>query len=233
MLFVAEIGVNHDGNFNLAHELVRQAKWAGADVAKFQFGWRDQPGEINVIDEARARTLRRWCDYWGIEMMASIISDDALPLAQAAGLPRYKIASRTVIDKPDLCRRVIGLGRETFVSLGQWKENGVPFGPASDRLRYIFCRFSYPTAPEELRGLPERFDESPYFGYSDHCLGTSACLLAVARGAKYIEKHLTINKGSQVVKDHVLSATPDEFRSMVDAGRELARLVDAISPDRS
>jgi sialic acid synthase SpsE len=232
MLFVAEIGVNHDGNFDLAHELVRQAKWAGADIAKFQFGWRDKPGEINVIDEARAKTMRRWCDHWGIEMMASIISDDALPLAQAAGLARYKIASRTVIDKPDLVRRVIATGRETFVSLGVWSESGVPFGPASDQLHYIFCRFMYPTPPEELRGLPERFDASPYFGYSDHCLGTSACLLAIARGAKYIEKHLTVNKGSQVVKDHVLSATPDEFRSMVDNGRALTRLIDAISPVR-
>ena len=37
MLFVAEIGLNHDGNFDIAHELIRQAKLAGADIAKFQF----------------------------------------------------------------------------------------------------------------------------------------------------------------------------------------------------
>ena len=40
MLFIAEIGMNHNGNLDLCNELVRQAKWAGADIAKFQLGWR-------------------------------------------------------------------------------------------------------------------------------------------------------------------------------------------------
>ena len=40
MLFVAEIGLNHNGNFDLACEMIRQAKYAGADIAKFQCGWR-------------------------------------------------------------------------------------------------------------------------------------------------------------------------------------------------
>jgi sialic acid synthase SpsE len=232
MLFVAEIGLNHDGHFALAQELIRQAAWAGADIAKFQFGWRDKPGEINGIDEERARTLRRWCDYWGVEMMASIITDEAFPLAIAADLPRYKIASRTVVDKPELCRRIIDAGRETFVSLGMWTSPGFPFGAPDGRVRYIYCRSSYPTDPQELADFPEQFGESAFYGYSDHCLGTSACLLAVARGAQYIEKHLTVNKGSQVIRDHVLSATPDEFRSLVDTGTAIARTLRAIAPVR-
>ena len=40
MLFIAEIGMNHNGNLDLCNELIRQAKWAGADIAKFQLGWR-------------------------------------------------------------------------------------------------------------------------------------------------------------------------------------------------
>src|SRR5690242_1901437 len=107
MMFVAEVGLNHDGNFNLAYELIRQAKAAGATIAKFQFGWRNKPDEINCIDLARARQLKAWCDYWDIEMMASIITEEAFELARAVGLGRYKIASRTVADEPDLCRAVI------------------------------------------------------------------------------------------------------------------------------
>ena len=38
--FVAEIGLNHNGNFDLCHEMIRKAKFAGADYAKFQLGWR-------------------------------------------------------------------------------------------------------------------------------------------------------------------------------------------------
>src|SRR5262245_30934160 len=98
MIFAAEVGLNHDGNFNLAYELIRQAKTAGATIAKFQFGWRNKPDEINCIDQARACQLKEWCDYWDIEMMASIITEDAFHLAKAAGLRRYKIASCTVVD---------------------------------------------------------------------------------------------------------------------------------------
>jgi sialic acid synthase SpsE len=228
MIFVAEVGLNHDGNFNLAYELVRQAKTAGATIAKFQFGWRNKPEEINCIDRDRAAQLKEWCDYWEIEMMASIISDEALGLARGVGVRRYKIASRTVVDRPDLCRDVLAEGKETFVSLGMWTGEGFPFGPPSDRVRYIFCRSLYPTYPRDLDGFPARFDESGFYGYSDHCQGTSACLLALSRGAQYIEKHLTLNKTSQVIRDHVLSATPEEFAELVRVGWPLARLADAV-----
>ncbi len=120
--------MNHDGNFDLAFELIRQAKFAGADIAKFQFGWRDTPGEINCITPAIALKLISWCDYWEIELMASIITEDALPLAHLVGFEHYKIASRTVRDKPGLCEKIIAEGKETFVSLGMWEGDGFPFG---------------------------------------------------------------------------------------------------------
>ena len=230
MLFVAEIGLNHDGNPNLAYELIRQAKAAGADIAKFQFGWRNKPDEINFIDQERAARFRQWCDYWEIEMMASIITEEALELARGLGLRRYKIASRTVIDNPRLCERVIGEGKETFVSLGMWDDPAWPFGPPiPGRLHYIFCRSQYPTYPEHLGDLPGRFHESEYFGFSDHSHGITACLLALARGARYLEKHITLDKTSPVIRDHVLSATPEEFRQLVSIGRPLARLVEALA----
>ena len=49
MIFIAEIGLNHNGNLDLCHELIRQAKLAGADIAKFQLGWRAKKDEINHI----------------------------------------------------------------------------------------------------------------------------------------------------------------------------------------
>src|ERR1051325_11978723 len=175
VLFVAEIGMNYDANIDLAYELIRQAKLAGADIAKFQFGWRDKPGEINYIDADMARRLRHWCDYWEIEMLASVITAPALDLARAACLRRYKIASRTVQDNPDLCRTIMAEGRETFISLGMWAGEDFPFGKPHERLRYIFCRSKYPTYPEDLVGMPERFGADGYSGYSDHVHGIEAC----------------------------------------------------------
>lgn len=228
MLFVAEIGLNHDGNFDLAYELIRRAKAAGADIAKFQFGWRDKPDEINCIDRERALQLRRWCDYLEIEMMASIIRPDVLDLAHAADLRRYKVASRTVKDHPDFIRRLLDEGKETFVSLGMWDGEGWPFGAPGGNLRYIWCRSKYPCYPEDMAGFPAAFSANGYYGYSDHLHGTEGCLLAIARGARFIEKHFTVNRGSKVIRDHVLSATPDEFAELIANGRALARLAKAI-----
>lgn len=229
MLFVAEIGLNHDGNFDLARELVRQAKVAGADIAKFQLGWRDGPDEINRIDIARAKWLKAWCKQLDIEFMASIITPEALSIAREVGMERYKIASRTVRDNPDLCEEILAQGKETFVSLGMWDGDEFPLGPPDGkRLRYLYCVSNYPTYPQDLQDMPPRFAPDGYYGYSDHTLGIGACLLAVARGANYIEKHFTLNKASQVIRDHALSATPDEFLALTERGREIARVRDAI-----
>ena len=51
MIFIAEIGLNHNGNINLCYELIKQAKYSGADIAKFQLGWRSKKGELNHIND--------------------------------------------------------------------------------------------------------------------------------------------------------------------------------------
>ena len=48
MLFIAEIGLNHNGNLDLGFEMIKQAKHSGADIAKFQLGWKGrQANELN------------------------------------------------------------------------------------------------------------------------------------------------------------------------------------------
>lgn len=224
MLFVAEIGLNHNGNFDLVFEMIRQAKLSGADIVKFQFGWRDKPDEINCIDLKTAERFKTWCEYFDLEMMASTISQSGFELAKKLDLKRYKIASRTVIDKPELCREVIAEGKEIFISLGFWDQEGLPFGEPNDLVRYIYCISKYPAFPEHVKSMPQRFSSNSYYGYSDHCQGIAASLLAISRGAQFIERHFTLNKTSQVIRDHTLSSTPDEFKQLVDHGRELASL---------
>lgn len=224
---IAEIGMNHDGNWDRAYELIRQAAWAGADVAKFQFGWRYMPGEINHITPELAARLKEWCEYNGVEFMTSIINEHGFELAKPLKPRRYKIASRTVIENPKLVEAVLAEDQETFISLGWWKEPGWPFGPPSAKRRYLFCRSIYPTYPADLKGFPERFGEDTHVGYSDHMHGVEACLFAMSRGARVIEKHLTLNKAHiSVHNDHALSATPEEFRMLHVVGRKLASLAE-------
>ncbi len=225
VIFVAEIGMNSDGNFDLNYELIRQAKWAGADIAKFQVGWRGGKDEINYMDEDRLKRLKEWCEQFEIEFMVSIITPDALKLVRKVGVQRYKVASRSVLDNPEMCKDMIAEGKEIFISLGMWNENQFPF--EGDNIKYLYCKSNYPTRYSDIVDLPENFNE--YYGYSDHLMGIEGCLLAIARGAKLIEKHFTLNKTSQVIRDHSLSATPEEFEILTRLGRDLANLTTVVN----
>jgi N,N'-diacetyllegionaminate synthase len=224
MLFIAEIGLNHNGNWGVAYELIRQASRAGADIAKFQLGWRAGPGEMNEITPAILGQLKRWCDYFGIELMFSVFTPEAYRLLRPLNLARYKIASRTVKDQLELVRTIAAEGKMTIISLGMWEGPELPIEKA-DHIRYLWCRSRYPCEPPDLIGLPRDFGATSYDGYSDHSIGIEAALLAIARGATIIEKHLTLDKSDMTIRDHALSATPDEFRTMVQSGRDLHRLL--------
>ncbi len=224
MLFIAEIGMNHNGNFDLAFELIKQAKLAGADIAKFQLGWRDGDGEINQIDLDILKKLNKWCDYFEIEFLASTITEKAFELAKKINPKRYKIASRTVKDNIDLVRKVVNEGKETIISLGMWNYKEPPI-QKNDNIKYLWCKSKYPAEPWDLIDLPNDFKDSLYDGYSDHTVGIETSLIAIARGAKIIEKHFTLDKSDTTIRDHSLSSTPDEFKMMVNIGRDIARKI--------
>ena len=96
MKFIAEIGMNYNGNFSLCYELIKQAKYSGADIAKFQLGWTDKPGEINQLDHQKVLQLISWCNEFKIEPMFSIISDNAYKIIKKIKIKKIKIASRSL-----------------------------------------------------------------------------------------------------------------------------------------
>lgn len=224
MIFIAEIGMNHNGNFGLVYDLMREAKHAGADIAKFQLGWRDGEGEINQITPEIIEHIIKCGEHLEIQPMFSIISRDAFEKIQPYEFPAYKIASRTVRDDLDMVKKVVAWGKPTYVSLGMWDGTGVPIEGA-DNIQYLFCISKYPTHPWELEGMPKDFSDSPYVGYSDHTHGIDTVLLAIARGAKVIEKHFTLDKSDTTIRDHALSATPEEFRIMTQLGRAIEKKI--------
>jgi sialic acid synthase SpsE len=238
VIFVAEIGSMHKGSKDLAYELIRQAAQAGATIAKFQFGWTEEaqlavghkPNPVRFVDEW-AEDLATWCEYFGVELMASIWSQEGLDTARRVGMPRLKIAAQ-MASNYEFCTDIYNEGKPVFVSLDR-------HGPYTEFHKtrvntplMLWCKSKYPTYPQDIKrtevypGMPERFG-GDWYGYSDHMHGIDACLLAVARGAQYIEKHFTLAKDDLGVRDTVFSATPDEFAEMVRIGNGIARLLDA------
>ena len=221
-LYVAEVGSTHKGNISLACELARQLKQAGADIIKFQFGHKPDDGTRRVSEEF-AHTVKRYCDDIGLEMMASIFSHAGLELARALNLKRYKIAAPGPFEKhggtPELVDAILADNKETFISL---TEPSLVYGLGQGRVKTIFTVSEYPTYPWDIR-MPE-FNGDLWYGYSDHCHGLGACLLAVARGAQYVEKHVCIDKSDLWTKDTSFSATPVEFADLVRLGREIEQV---------
>lgn len=220
MIFVSEIGLNHNGNFNLCYELIKQSKLSGANIAKFQLGWRGKKDEINYMDKNRIKQLIDWGKYFEIEIMFSIFNEESLSLIKQFDLKSYKIASRTVIDDFLLAKKIIDQKKTTYVSLGMWNKKSLPF-KKNNKIKYMWCKSTYPNMMKDLKNFPKDFNKSPFEGFSDHTVGIETSLLAISRGAKVIEKHFTLNKSDTTIRDHALSATPDEFQLLTNFGKDI------------
>jgi N,N'-diacetyllegionaminate synthase len=225
IIFVAEIGMNADGVFANNEKLIKAASYSGASIAKFQLGWRDDKSDINFLDHKRVKKIFEWGKKYNIEIMFSIIKPYAFDIIKKFKVKRFKIASRTVIEYPKLVKKILNEKKETFISLGWWKKNNFPF--KNKNAKYLFCVSNYPTQHSDLKKMPKKFNN--YFGYSDHVVGLEACFLAISRGANLIEKHFTLNKDSKVIRDHALSATPEEFKILVEHGHKIYQLNNEIS----
>ena len=220
--FIAEIGLNHNGNFGLLFELIKQASISKADIAKFQLGWRAGSGEINQLLEEDISHILKCCEYHEIKPMFSVFTNEAFDLLHKFDMENFKIASRTVKDNPELVDRILKLHKRTFLSLGMWDNDSKPFS-SYNNVEYLWCKSQYPTYPWDLKNFPNDFISQGFHGYSDHTVGIEVALSAIMRGASVVEKHFTLDKSDTTIRDHALSATPDEFAMLVQLGKNMRK----------
>jgi sialic acid synthase SpsE len=245
---IAEIGSNHNGDFALACELLRRAAAAGADVVKFQrydaalLVHKDVPTMAHVsgihktqrermhslqFNEAQWRQLAGMASELGVGFMASGFDETSID-ALDAFVPAFKIASGDLTHLP-LIRHAAAKGKPVVISTGMATEDEIAAVVScvpAERLVLMYCVSRYPTPPDELDLLTipwmkDRFQVA--IGYSDHTVGTTAAVAAVALGAVLVEKHFTLDK-TQPVGDHKLSAEPDEFMHLVTGVGEAVRM---------
>src|ERR1700686_1742033 len=149
MEIIAEIGQNHNGDMVLAKRLIAEAKAAGASVAKSQlYDARALfPKEGNEWFEYNCRTelsradiemLAAECARLGIEFMASMFDVERIAWLEAVGMRRYKIASRSVTDRP-LIDGCAATGKRLIVSLGKWSESRFPAITARGGVDFLYC----------------------------------------------------------------------------------------------
>jgi len=242
VLVMAELGNNHEGQPEVARELVERAAEAGADAVKLQT--YEPERFVRPRDADRLAQLKRF--QLGSDTVAEIAAlvreRGMLFVSTPFDLPSvelleplvdgYKIASGDN-DVYGLIARVAETGQPLIVSSGLadldtmrrakecaenvWRERSLSPG-----FVVLHCVSAYPVSAEQaslgaIPALAEALDCT--IGYSDHTLGVEACVAAVALGARILEKHLTLRHDFSDYRDHQLSAEPDELAELVRAVR--------------
>src|SRR5258708_4756230 len=179
VLVVAEISGNHEGRLSQAIDLIRAAKWAGADAVKFQcYEPSDLIGEDRLLDSgpwagkrlsdlySQAQTPLQWfpalfaeARHNGLIAFASVFHQRHLPMLAECGSAAYKIASPEITDL-DLIRACAGMGKPVVVSTGMASpEEIAAAASAAGHNAILLHRVSaYPTplADTHLRQLLDR-----------------------------------------------------------------------------
>lgn len=248
VLVIAEIGNNHEGNFDVARKLIAEAAAAGAHSVKFQT-FRTE----NYVSPANRERFKRLKSFELTYDQFARLKEEAdshnlvflstpfdLKSAEFLGTlcPAIKVSSGDVGFLP-LLRCVARQRKPVLLSTGAaslrdiaqakstleatWNDVGAP-----NELALLHCVSAYPTPREQanlgtIKTLGKNFDCT--IGYSDHTIGIDAALIAVALGARIIEKHFTLNKNYSDFRDHQLSADPPELKELVRRVRETTQML--------
>lgn len=228
---VAEVGSNHEGNLDLALNMIRDAKMAGADAVKFQSFLADElvPRRHPDYDYLKKTEMpKEWYprlraagEINGIIVFSTASNATTLGWMAELDFPCYKIASGNLTHLP-LIEQAAALGKPLILSTGYadvteiWKACDTAHRAGNSQHILLHCVGNYPAFPEEvnLRAMGELRAMFPVpVGYSDHTQGVEACMAAAAMGAHVIEKHITNSKWTPG-GDHNISADFLSFAQM-------------------
>jgi N,N'-diacetyllegionaminate synthase len=236
---IAEIGGNHEGDFEYAKRLLELAAQSGADAAKFQV-YSGDTIVSRIEDPDRNRHFKRFelsieqyielaqlAQELGILFMASVWNRYALELL-APYTTIHKIGSGD-LTAYEMVEAAVRTGKPIIQSCGlatiEEIEEYVSYVDALDpayrmegKLCLLQCTVMYPIPDHQtnlnaMRLIQDRTGLP--VGYSDHTIGTYAAQIAVAMGASVIEMHFTDEREGKTFRDHKLSVTRDEMRDFI------------------
>ena len=244
---IAEIGNNHNGNFERAIEMIDLAADMGADCAKFQ---------MRHLDEVyRQRTLRKDGEDLGTEYVLDLLSRFELSVNEHSqlekhcakkgilylctpwdarsvdiledfGVPAYKVASADLTNLP-LLDKLSAINKPLILSTGMSRQEEIEITVEflnSRKVEFVLlhCNSTYPAPLHDinLKWMHELRKIHPFVGYSGHERGVNVSLAAVALGACVMERHFTLDRGMEG-PDHAASLTHSEFKRMIEGIREI------------
>ncbi|MBR2526666.1 N-acetylneuraminate synthase [bacterium] len=246
---IAEAGVNHNGSFELAKQLVDKASEAGCDCIKFQTfkaenlvnksakkadyqikNTNNDDSQYKMLKNLelsydKFSQLKEYCELKNIMFLSTPFDLESADFLNNLGMTIFKIPSGEITNLPYL-RKINSFGKKVILSTGM--ANLDEINDALNVLKncdvsLLHCTTEYPCPYDNVNmnamlTIKNKFNLP--VGYSDHTQGIEIPVMAVAMGAKIIEKHFTLNKTMEG-PDHKASLEPNELKQMVKSIRNI------------
>jgi len=245
---IAEIGINHNGNIEIAKKLIDVAKDGGADAVKFQKRTVDMVYTKQMLDSPREspwgttqrdqkkglefgveeyKEIDLYCKEKKIEWFASAWDLESQTFLRQFDLNFNKIASAMIVYE-DLLLQVSSEKKHTFISTGMAELSQIDkavniFRKAECSFELMHCISTYPMKDEDanLNCIPmlrERYNCD--VGYSGHEAGLAVSYAAAALGITSLERHITLDR-AMYGSDQAASIEPLGFKQLVGAIRKI------------
>ncbi|RBI67802.1 hypothetical protein DQ400_08955 [Vreelandella sulfidaeris] len=252
-LLIAEIGGNHEGDFEVAKELTRQAVLTDVDYIKFQLYRGDTLVSSHESPDRNAHfkrfeltreqhvELAKMCQAGGVGYMASVWDLEMLDWVDEY-MPIYKIGSGDLTAWP-IIREFARRGKPIILSTGLATLEEVMQTITQIQLvdsRYnnpewlclLQCTSMYPIPIEDANlRVMDTLKECTGLevGYSDHTEGSTSLRTASAMGAQVLEFHFTDSREGKVFRDHKVSLIPEEVKKL----QKDLKVIDALRGSRA
>lgn len=248
----AEIGINHNGDLNLAKKLIDSAVVAGCDAVKFQKRTVDKVYTQEYLSQSRTSPwgntqraqkeglefgkkeydeIDAYCREKGVEWYASAWDIDSQKFLQQYSCKYNKVASAMLTNK-ELLEEIAKEGKYTYIATGMSTFEEIDraveiFKKYQCPYELMHCNSTYPMPIEDanlkiIKVLSEKYQCK--VGYSGHEEGTLVSTCAVAAGATSIERHITIDK-TMYGSDQKASIEPYELCRLVKDIRETEKIM--------
>lgn len=243
VFIIAEAGINHNGDINIAKRLIDACKFCGADAIKFQKRDIDSVYPKEELDKYRESSwgttnrqqkegleftkeeyeeIDSYCKKIGLEWFASCWDLKSVDFIEQFNPKYHKIAS-ALLGHTELLEKVAKLGKYTFISTGMSTIEEVTkavliFKKNECPFELMHCNSAYPAKDEDLNLSLIRYLQKLYccnVGYSCHSPSIMYAPMAVSLGATSIEKHITLNR-TMYGSDQAASVEIMGFYKMVD-----------------
>ena len=248
VFFIAEIGVNHNGDINITKDLIKVAKEAGCDAVKFQKRTVDLVYSKEFLDSPRKSPwgttqrdqkialefglqeyteIDRYCREVGIEWFASAWDIESQKFLRQFDLKYNKVPSAMVVYH-DLLEEIASEKKHTFISTGistlEQIDHAVDiFRQAGCPFEIMHCVGTYPMKDKDanlncIKTLRDRYKCK--VGYSGHEVGLAISYVASGLGITSLERHITLNH-AMYGSDQAASIEPAGLRMLLGAVRKI------------